>query len=80
MDRRRAGGRPMYKAGKVEGQEITDILLDTGCSRTMHGPSEFCCHGEGHCWAITCAHALEQMFVETTYSSMVKTIETEVTV
>ena len=35
MDRRRAGGRPMYKAGKVEGQEVTDILLDTGCSRTM---------------------------------------------
>ena len=25
----------MYKAGKVEGQEVTDILLDTGCSRTM---------------------------------------------
>ena len=34
-ERRRAGGRPMYKAGKVEGQEVTDILLDTGCSRTM---------------------------------------------
>ena len=25
----------MYKAGKVEGQEVTNILLDTGCSRTM---------------------------------------------
>ena len=25
----------MYKAGKLEGQEVTDILLDTGCSRTM---------------------------------------------
>eukprot|EP00731_Ephydatia_muelleri_P034075 Em0046g18a len=27
--------RPMYKTGKVEGQKVTDILLDTGCSRTM---------------------------------------------
>ena len=35
MDRRRAGDRPMYKADKVEGQEVTDILLDMGCSRTM---------------------------------------------
>ena len=37
MDRRHAGGRPMYmyKTGKVEGQEVADILLDTGCSRTM---------------------------------------------
>eukprot|EP00731_Ephydatia_muelleri_P023209 Em0015g792a len=25
----------MYKTGKVEGQKVTDILLDTGCSRTM---------------------------------------------
>ncbi|KAL5505725.1 hypothetical protein EMCRGX_G007206 [Ephydatia muelleri] len=31
----RKGGRPMYKTGKVEGQKVTDILLDTGCSRTM---------------------------------------------
>ncbi|KAL5505979.1 hypothetical protein EMCRGX_G007532 [Ephydatia muelleri] len=34
-DWRRKGGRPMYKTGKVEGQKVTDILLDTGCSRTM---------------------------------------------
>ena len=34
-DKRRKGGRPMYKTGKVEGQKVTDILLDTGCSRTM---------------------------------------------
>ena len=25
----------MYKTGKVEGQKVTDIHLDTGCSRTM---------------------------------------------
>ena len=25
----------MYKTGKVEGQEVADIHLDTGCSRTM---------------------------------------------
>eukprot|EP00731_Ephydatia_muelleri_P007947 Em0004g285a len=35
MDWRRKGGKPMYKTGKVEGQKVTDILLDTGCSRTM---------------------------------------------
>ena len=33
-DWKRKGGRPMYKTGKVEGQKVTDILLDTGCSRT----------------------------------------------
>ena len=34
--RRRRGGRPtMYKKGKVEGQKVTYILLETGCSRTM---------------------------------------------
>ena len=35
MDRRPAGGRPMYKMGKVEGEEVADLLFDIGCSRTM---------------------------------------------
>ena len=51
-------GRVTHR-GKVEGSEVTDILLDTGCSRTMvkHSlvPEERSL--EGQAVTIQCAHS-----------------------
>ena len=57
-DWRRKGGRPMYKTGKVEGQKVTDILLDTGCSRTMVRRNLVAMENiiVGRVATITCAH------------------------
>ena len=48
----------VYKSGKVEGRKVTDILLDTGCSRTAVRqdlvPEQK--KVEGEAVAICCAH------------------------
>ena len=48
----------VYKSGKVEGRKVTDILLDTGCSRTVVRqdlvPEQK--KVEGEAVAICCAH------------------------
>ena len=48
----------MYQRGKVEGKAVEDVLLDTGCSRTMIRRDLVPAHKylEGDTVTIRCAH------------------------